>query len=146
MRYPLRAAVCVLCLLATATACGPRQTPEQRLQEIRLAHEILPVGVNVVHDSDGEPTIVVDLQVVNKGTVPLDHLTVMVRVRGEDGAEALAKRITLDLEGARPGVGVQVAALVHGCDKGENDEVTVELESNLTEEQLRSLPEFQDLP
>ena len=145
MRYRSVVVICALCLLIVATACGPKQTPEQRLQEVRLAHVIIPVGVNVIRDSDEVPTMVVDLQVINKGTVPLDHLTVMVRVRGEDGEETLAERITLDLEGVRPGVGVQVAALVHGCDKGENDEVLVELESALTEEELRSLPEFQDL-
>jgi len=44
-----------------------RQPPEKRLEKIRLAHEIVPVGANTVHSESGEPTLVVDLQITNQG-------------------------------------------------------------------------------
>lgn len=136
----------VICLAVVATlACGPRTTPAQRLQKARLAHEIVPVGSTTVRAADGTPTLIVDLRVTNKGTVPLRHLTVMVKVHGEDGAEKVASRVTLDLGDATPGVGVQTAATLQGVEAAESDQVTVELESSLPPQVLEGLPEFADL-
>jgi len=135
-----------LAVLATAvvagTACGPRQTPEQRLDHIRLRHDIRPLASTTIFNQ-GEPTLLVDLMVVNQGVDALPQLTVLVRVRGADGAEKTARRISLDLTGIHPGVAAQVAATVPGVELGGSDEVTVELESNLPPEVLRELPEFE---
>jgi len=128
--------------VAAGVACGPRQTPEQRLDHIRLRHDIRPLGFTTVY-SQGEPTLLVDLMVVNQGVDPLPQLTVLVRVRGSDGVERTARRVTLDLAGLRPGVAGQVAATMPGVEMGESDEVTVELETNLPPEVLRELPEFE---
>lgn len=127
--------------VAAGVACGPRQTPEQRLDHIRLRHDIRPLASTTVYNQ-GEPTLLVDLMVVNQGVDPLPWLTVLVRVRGADGAETTARRVTLDLSGIRPGVAGQVAATVPGVELGESDEVTVELEANLPPEVLRELPEY----
>ncbi len=132
-------------LLLLGTACGHRKTPEQRLAAVRMAHEIVPVGTTTVHDAEGNPELVVDLRVTNKGTVPLKHLTVLVQVHAPDGTLKVSKRTTLDLENATPGVGIQVAATIPGVSLDENDQVTVELESNLPDDVLRSLPEYRDL-
>jgi len=125
--------------------CGSRSTPEQRLTKVRMAHEIIPVGTTTIHDAEGNPKLFVDLRVTNKGTTPLPHLTVLVQVHGPDGTLKASKRATLDLSGAQPGVGVQVAATLPGIAADENDQVTVELESNLPDDLLRSLPEYRDL-
>ena len=125
--------------------CGPRLTPEQLTRKLRLAHEIVPVGFTTIHDADGTPSLVVDLRVTNKGTEPLPHLTVLVELRKPDGTITASKRVTLDLTGARPGVGVQVAATLPGVEAGPEDQVTVELESGLSAEGIRSLPEYRDV-
>jgi hypothetical protein len=136
------ARVAVLAMAVVAgTACGPRQTPEQRLNHIRLRHDIRPLASTTVFNQ-GEPTLLVDLMVVNQGIDALQQLTVLIRVRGADGVEKTARRVSLDLAGVRPGVAGQVAATVPGVELGENDEVTVELESNLPPEVLRELPEY----
>lgn len=132
-------------LVLLSAACGSRQTPEQRLAKVRMAHEIVPVGTTTVHGADGTPQLVVDLRVTNKGTTLLKHLTVKVEVHGPDGTLKVAKRTTLDLANATPGVGLQVAATIPGVSLGENDQVTVELENNLPDDVLRSLPEYRDL-
>jgi len=141
-----RPSIPILILLAvSAMGCGPRETPEQRLQRIRAAHEITPLGYTTIHDEEGNPTTVVDLRVVNRSAETLGHLTVMVRVIGPDGEVTSEKRATLDLSGARPGVGIQTAARIPGLEIGEEDQVQVELETGLPPDVLRSLPEWNDL-
>ena len=136
-------------LLAVAVlfniGCGHRLTPEQRLTKVRMAHEIIPVGTTTIHDAEGNPELIVDLRVTNKGTTPLKHLTVLIEVHAPDGTLKASRRATLDLSGATPGVGIQVAATLPGVSLDENDQVTVELEPNLPAKVLRSLPEYHDL-
>lgn len=129
-------------------ACGPRETPEQHLNRLRKAHEIVATGATTIHNDLGDPTLVVDLRVTNQSAERLDHLTIVVRVENADGVERLSRPVTLDLSTTRPGVGVQMAALIEGFELAEDysDMVTVEITGDLTDEQLRSLPEFADLP
>jgi hypothetical protein len=130
----------------TLLACGDRETPEQRLERLRGRFEITPLGYTTVHNpTTGEPSLVVDLQVVNQGTEQLDHLTVLVRVIPRDGSAPITRRVTLDMSDVRPGVGVQLSSSVPGLEVAEGDEVQVEIERNLTPEELRTLPEYQDL-
>ena len=133
-------AVCPLLL-----SCGDKETPEQRLERLRSRHEIYPGGTTTMHDADGQPTLLVDLQVANQGTQPLTSLTVLIRVRGGNGLERLSQRVTLDMEGVRPGIGERRTALVPGFELKEDDEVFVELEAKLPVEELRSMPEFGDM-
>ena len=123
-------------------SCGEEETPEQRLAYLRSRHEIFPAGVTSRIDGAGDPTLIVDVQVANQGTEPLDQLTVLVIVRGADGEQKLARRATLDLEEVQPGVGVRRTALIPGYVLVEGDEVVVELEANLSPEDLRTLPEW----
>ncbi len=127
-------------------ACGPRETPEQHLSRIRRAHDIIPTGATTITGAEGMPRLVVDLRITNKSAEPLDHLTIRVRVESIEGQELLSTPVTLDLSGTRPGVGVQLAALIDDFSLGEEDQVMVEIEDGLTPEQLRALPEFADLP
>ena len=127
------------------TACGEKMTPEQRLALLRSRHEIIPAGAASVMSPDGTPTLVIDVQVFNKGTETLDQLTILVRVRGGDGADRVAQRATLDLAGVRPGVGERRSVLVPGVALAETDEVSVELEANLPPEVLHQLPEWSEV-
>ena len=129
-------------LLIVATlllvSCGDKETPEQRLERLRYNHEIYPVAAKTLYDAEGNPT----LQVANQGGEALDQLTVLVKVIGGDGTVKESQRVTLDLEGVQPGVGARVSASLPGVELLEDDQVTVELEHNLTPEDLRELPEF----
>jgi hypothetical protein len=137
----------LIALIATVslTACGPGETPEQRLERLRYNHVIYPVGTTTLHDDEGNPTLLVDLDIANQGTEPLESLTVMVRVKGAGGVERLAERVTVPLEDLRPGIGRQQDVRIPGFGLEEDDEITVEIEPNLSPEVLRSLPEFADV-
>jgi len=138
---------CLLSILVLAAVillpgCGEKVTPEQRLVQIRYNHEIIPVAAKTLYDSEGAPTLLIDLQIVNQGGETLDHLTVLVQVYGPDGEEKTSQRVTLDLSGVRPGIGARVSALLPGVELLDEDEVTVELEHGLSIEDLRGLPEY----
>lgn len=141
---PIVILVAVIALIAT-TSCGPDETPEQRLGRLRLNHEIYPVGTTTLHDEEGNPTLLVDLNVANQGTEPLSSLTVLVRVRGGDGSERLTERVTVPLDDLRPGIGRQQDVRIEGFELDPDDELTVEIEANLPPEVLRQLPEFADV-
>ena len=146
MRRPTLIAL-LIALIATVslTACGPEETPEQRLERLRYNHVIYPVGTTTLHDDQGNPTLLVDLNVANQGTEPLSNLTVLIRVRGAGGVERLSQRVAVPLSDLRPGVGRQQDVRIPGFALEDGDEITVEIEKNLTPEELRSLPEFVDV-
>lgn len=125
-------------------SCGDKETPEQRIARLRSRHEIFPAGVTTLTDAEGNPALLVDVQVVNQGTEPLGRLTILVKVRGSDGADKLIERVTFDLEGMRPGVGERRTATVPGYALAEDDEVYVEIEANLTDEDVHTLPEWSE--
>ncbi len=141
-----RATIPTIVLLATVIlGCGPRETPEQHLQRIRNAHEITPLGYTTIHGEDGAPVTVVDLRIVDRSDEALQHLTVMVRLVGPDGRIKAEKRATLDLDGARPGVGIQTAARIPGMEAGPDDQIQVELETAVPDDLLHTFPEWKDL-
>ena len=146
MRRPALTAL-LIALIATVslTACGPEETPEQRLERLRYNHEIYPVGTTTLHDDEDNPTLLVDLNVANQGTEPLTNLTVLIRVKGGLGNERLSQRVTVPLDDLRPGIGRQQDVRIEGFALEEDDEITVEIESNLAPEVLRTLPEFADV-
>jgi hypothetical protein len=137
----------LIALIATVslTACGPKETPEQRLERLRYNHVIYPVGTTTLHDEEGNPTLLVDLDIANQGTEPLSNLTVLIRVKGAGGVERLSQRVTVPLHDLRPGVGRQQDVRIPGFALEDGDEITVEIEKNLSPEELRSLPEFADV-
>jgi hypothetical protein len=135
----------MLAAVVLLPACGPEETPEQRLERIRYNHEIYPIGTTTLYGNDNEPSLMVDVMVANKGSDALRHLTVLVQVRGADGTEMVSQRVTLELGDLRPGVGMQIGATVPGVALGEADEVTVELEHGLAPEVLRQFPEWADV-
>ena len=141
------ALIVVLALTATVllNSCGPEETPEQRLERLRYNHEIYPVGTTTLHDDEGNPTLLVDLNVANQGTEPLTSLTVLVRVKDGFGNERLTQRVAVPLDDLRPGVGRQQDVRIPGYALGDNDEITVEIEKNLSAEDLRSLAEWADV-
>ena len=140
------ALVMVITLTVLALAgCGEEETPEQRVERLRYNHEIIPVATTTLFDAEGQPSLLVDLQVSNQGSEPLSKLTVLVRVFDASGAEKLANRVTLDMSGVRPGVGARVSGRLPGVELLEGEEVNVELETNLAPDDLHSLPEWAEI-
>jgi hypothetical protein len=125
-------------------SCGDEETPEQRIARLRSRHEIFPAGITTLTDAAGNPTLLVDVQVANQGTEALNQLTILVKVRGSDGIDKLAERAVLDLEGIRPGTGERRTARVPGFALSEDDEVYVEIEVNLSDDDLHTLAEWSD--
>jgi hypothetical protein len=146
MRRPTFIAL-LIALIATVslTACGPEETTEQRLERLRYNHVIYPVGTTTLYDDEGNPTLLVDLDIANQGTEPLTNLTVLLRVKSGLGKERLVQRVTVPLDDLRPGVGRQQDVRIAGFALEEEDEITVEIEKNLTPEDLRTLPEYADV-
>ena len=91
------------------------------------------------------PKLLVDLQVTNKGSDPLQNLTVLVRVLDPTGAEKHRGRVTRTMADVRTGVGARVSAVLEGAELLEEDEVMVELETNLPPDVLQSLPEYAEV-
>ncbi len=138
-------AVLMLVTVVVLPGCGEKETPEQRVERLRYNHEIYPVAAKTLYDAEGQPTLLVDLQVANQGTEALDKLTVLVRVFNAAGGEKDVRRVTLDMSGVRPGVGARVSATLPGVELLDEDEVTVELETNLPLEVLHELPEYAEV-
>ena len=138
-------AVLMLVTVVVLPGCGEKETPEQRVERLRYNHEIYPVAAKTLYDAEGQPTLLVDLQVANQGTEALDKLTVLVRVFDPAGGEKDVRRVTLDMSGVRPGVGARVSAALPGVELLDDDEVTVELETNLPPEILHELPEYAEV-
>ena len=144
-RQAMLVAIAVLVAVVILPGCGEKETPEQRLERLRYNHEIYPVAAKTLYGPEGEPTLLVDLQVANQGSEALDKLTVLVRVLDPTGAEKDTRRVTLDMTGVQPGVGARVSATLPGVELLDEDEVTVELETNLPPEVLHELPEFAEV-
>jgi len=142
------AMVVVILMLAAVIllpGCGEKETPEQRLERLRYNHEIIPVAATTMYGEEGQSTLLVDLQVTNKGSDPLQKLTVLVRVLDPTGAEKHRGRLTLDMTDVRPGIGARVSVKMDGVELLEEDEVMVELETNLPPEVLHELPEWTEV-
>ena len=135
----------VMLAMAAVLGCGEKETPEQKVERLRYNHEIYPVAAKTLFDAEGNPTLLVDLQVANQGTEPLSKLSVLVRVLDPTGAEKDRRRVTLDMSDVRPGVGARVSATLPGVELLEEDEVMVELETNLSLEILQGLPEYAEV-
>lgn len=144
-RHPLLAICVVLVAVILLPGCGEKETPEQRVERLRYNHEIFPVAAKTLYDTDGVPTLLVDLQVANQGTEALENLTILVKVLGPGGNEKNSARVTLDLEGVRPGIGARVSASLPGVELLDEDEVMVELEQGLSLDVLHGLPEFAEV-
>jgi hypothetical protein len=138
----LLALVAVALGISLMAACGEEETPEQRVTRLRFNHEIYPVAAKTLYDADGNPTLLVDLQVANQGSEKLDNLTVLVKVLDPTGNVKMSERVTLDMSDVRPGVGARVSASLPGVELVDEDEVMVELESGLSPEELHALPEY----
>ena len=144
MKIAMLITIAVLAVVVLV-ACGEKETPEQRVERLRYNHEIIPVATTTLFDAEGQPTLLVDLQVSNQGSEPLSKLTVLVRVFDATGGERTSGRVTLDMSDVRPGVGARVSATLPGVELLEGEEVTITLETNLSPEDLHGLPEYAEV-
>jgi len=138
-------ALVIILIAVTLSACGEKETPEQRVERIRYNHEIYPVATKTLYGAEGEPTLLVDLQVANQGGDTIDNLTVLIQVFDATGEEKNSQRVTLDLSDIPRGTGMRVSATLPGVELLEGDEVRVELEHGLPPEVLRDFPEYAEL-
>ena len=146
MRRPVLIALAVgLIAMVTSISCGPEETPEQRLERLRYNHEIYPVATKTLYSAEGEPTLLVDLEVANKGSDVIDNLTVLIQVFGPDGEQKNSQRVTLDLSDIPRGTGMRVSATLPGVELLEGHEVRVELEHGLPPEVLHDFPEYAEV-
>jgi len=127
------------------SACGEKETPEQRIERIRYNHEIYPVATKTLYGAEGEPMLLVDLEVANQGGDVIENLTVLIQVFGPDGEQKNSQRVTLDLSDILRGTGGRVSATLPGVELLEGDEVRVELEHGLPPEVLREFPEYAEV-
>lgn len=135
----------LLVALVAMAGCRRDETPEQRLERLRHQHEIYPGGATTIRTAEGEPSVLVDIALCNRGIEPLAKLTVLVKIVDENMKVRESRRVTLNLEDVQPGLETQISAQLNGLELAENEQVQLELEAPLTPEQLRELPEFATL-
>ncbi len=136
--------VTVAVLAVAAAACGPRETPEQRVDRLRQQYDVQPNGYQPRTGPDGRPELILDMLVRNTGQKGLKHLTLMVRVLGPGGKELQHERFTIDVADLVPGVTSQISAVVPGVEVKPGDSVTLELENAPPPEVRSQFPEFSE--
>ena len=141
-RCTVLAAIAALTL--TAAACGPRETPAQRVDRLRQQYDVQPNGYQPRTGADGRPELILDMLVRNTGRKGLKHLTLMVRVMGPGGKELQHKRFSIDVGDLVPGVTSQISAVVPGVEVKPGDGVTLELENAPPPEVRSQFPEFSE--
>jgi hypothetical protein len=144
LKRSLLVSVVILAAIALP-ACGEKETPEQRVERIRYNHEIYPVATKTLFSAEGEPTLLVDLEVANKGSDTINNLTVLIKVFNSEGKQKDSRRVTLDLSDIPRGTGMRVSATLPGVELLDGEEVTVELEHGLPPEVLHEFPEFAEV-
>ena len=65
MKRAIPVAVAILAVVALV-GCGEKETPEQKVERLRYNHEIIPVAATTLYDAEGQPTLLVDLQVIGE--------------------------------------------------------------------------------
>lgn len=125
-------------------ACGPEETPEQRVTRLRMQYEMQPTGFQPRTAEDGSPELALDMLVMNKGRESLDNLTFVVRILAQDGSERFSRPASIDTSDLLPGVTSQVSAIVPGIELQEGDQVVLELEPNPSASERATYPEYRD--
>jgi hypothetical protein len=144
MRGRILALVTLLAAGGLLLACGPKETPAQRVTRLRQQYRVEPNGFQPRTGPEGTPQLVLSLLVTNTGKPSLHHLTVMVRVENQEGKEIAAKPVTLDVSSLYPGVPEQLSAVVDGVEFEQGDSVLVELENAPTVSEQATYPEYSD--
>ncbi len=134
-----------MCLLAVL-ACGPKETPTQRVTRLRLAHEVQPTAVQVRQRAEG-PQLVLDFTVVNRGRESLPALTVKVVIVDASGKDRATHLVSLDTGQLQPGVASLVTGFINGEVLNPGEQVRVEVEGQVPGDRRAAYPEFrQALP
>lgn len=123
------------------TGCGGKETPEQKVTRLRLAHQVQPTAVQVRTTPEG-PELIIDFTVVNTAREGLPTLTVkvvLVDSRGRDRATHLVSLNTADL---LPGVAGQVTGFIRGETLAPGEQVRVEVEAQVSVKERARYPEY----
>ncbi|KDA53569.1 hypothetical protein EG19_05045 [Thermoanaerobaculum aquaticum] len=125
-------------------ACGSKETPEQKVTRLRLAHQVQPTAVQVRTTPEG-PELLIDFTVVNTAREKLPTLTVkvvLVDSKGKDRATHLVSLSTADL---LPGVAGQVTGFIRGETLSQGEQVRVEVEAEVPVKDRARYPEYRDV-
>ncbi|NWG00555.1 MAG: hypothetical protein HXY19_06395 [Thermoanaerobaculaceae bacterium] len=123
-------------------ACGREADMAARVTLARAHHEVRPTAYQPRRGANGEPSLALDLFVLNRGRERLRSLTLQVVVVDANGKDRAAKRVTVDTSGLLPGVASQLTAVVEGLEVREGETVLVELENEVPESERGQFPEY----
>lgn len=127
----------VLALLA----CGGKETPEQRVTRLRLAHQVQPTAVQVRTTPEGSQ-LLVDFMVVNTARENLPTLTVKVVVVDSQGRDRATHLLSLNTSDLQPGVAGQVTGFIPGETLSPGEQVRVEVEAQVPVRESARYPEY----
>lgn len=144
-RASIVAALVALMIVMVTGGCSRDVPPEEIVQSMRMDHELVPVAFTPMDPPADTPFILVDLEVTNTGREPLDHLTVLATLQSAGGSVKWEDRVTLDVSHVRPGIGDRVSFRIPDQQLEEGDQVLVRLEAPLSPEEIRTLPEFEEV-
>ncbi len=138
-----RTALCLgwaVTVLALA-GCGGKETPEERVSRLRLAHQVQPTAVQVRTTALG-PELLVDFTVVNTAREKLPTLTVKVVLVDRHGRDRATHLVSLNTSDLLPGVAGQVTGFIPGESLAPGEQVRVEVEANVTVKERARYPEY----
>ncbi len=123
-------------------ACGRGVDTAARVTLARANHEVRPTAYQPRQGANGEPSLALDLFVLNRGRERLRSLTLLVVVVDASGTDRASKRVTVDTSSLLPGVASQLTAVVEGLEVREGETVLVELENEVPESERGQFPEY----
>lgn len=122
-------------------ACGSRETPEQKVTRLRLAHQVQPTAVQVRNTPQG-PELVIDFTVVNTAREKLPTLTVKVVLVDSKGKDRATHLVSLNTGDLLPGVAGLVTGFIPGETLAQGEQVRVEVEAQVSVKEQARYPEF----
>lgn len=138
-----RMALCLsgaLTVLALA-GCGEKETPEQRVTRLRLAHQVQPTAVQVRNTPEG-PQLLIDFTVVNTAREKLPTLTVKVVLVDTKGRDRATHLVSLNTSELLPGVAGLVTGFIPGETLAQGEQVRVEVEAQVPVKEQARYPEY----
>lgn len=123
------------------TGCGGKETPEQRVTRLRLAHQVQPTAVQVRTTPAG-PELVIDFTVVNTAREKLPTLTVKVVLVDRHGKDRATHLLSLNTSNLLPGVAGQVTGFIPGETLAQGEQVRVEVEAQVSVKEQARYPEY----
>lgn len=127
--------------MVVALGCGGKETPDQKVTRLRLAHQVQPTAVQVRTTPEG-PELLIDFTVVNTAREKLPTLTVKVVLVDTQGRDRATHLLSLNTGDLQPGVAGQVTGFIRGESIARGEQVRVEVEAQVPPEERGRYPEY----